>query len=81
MTDTWPTEERARCVSEVAALEQGGRIIFDNGSAEQDVTDQYRGRLEKWIEFLDIFLENQRKQRPPDQDHVDEGDRGATGNR
>jgi hypothetical protein len=47
MIDPWATEERARCVTEVAAPKQGGSIQFDEGSGPRDITDDHIARLEK----------------------------------
>jgi hypothetical protein len=76
MTDAWATEERARCLTELAALKQGASIHFDEGSGAIDITEYHSARLAKWVEVLDAMIEND--QRLPDQDHVDQGDRGET---
>jgi hypothetical protein len=82
MTHPWAVEERARCVTELAALNQGASILFDDGSGlePRDITEDHIVRLEKWVQVLDAVIEeNQQKQhRLPDQDHVDQGDRGET---
>ena len=82
MSDPWAVEERARCVTELAALNQGGSILFDDGSGSEprDVTEDHIARLEKWVQVLDAVIEeNRHKQHHlSDQDHVDQGDRGET---
>jgi hypothetical protein len=79
MIDPWATGERARCLTELAALKQGGSIQFDEGSGPRDITEDHIARLEKWVQVLDAIIEDER-QVPAlsDQDHVDHGDRGET---
>ena len=74
MIDPWTTGERARCLTELAALKQGGSIQFDEGSGPRDITEDHIARLEKWIQVLDEIIEDDL----PDQDHVNHGDRGET---
>ena len=82
MTDPWAVEERARCVTELAAINQGGGILFDDGSGSEpkDITKDHIVRLEKWVQVLDAVIQENREieHRLPDQDHVNHGDRGET---
>ena len=60
----------------------GASILFDGGSGSEprDITEDHVVRLEKWVQVLDAVIEEnrQRQHRLPDQDHVDQGDRGET---
>jgi hypothetical protein len=78
VNDPWAVAERARCLTELAALKQGGSIQFDEGCGPRDITEDHIARLEKWVQVLDAITEDNRQQqeRLPNQDHGDHGDRG-----